>query len=91
MIPSFIKSSLYPHPSITPFHLSLSTSVFDSQSYHTIMSKETYGSEAPASNGHATYVDPTSGMGSKAGVMNEAGEIYGNIETAEEYGYVQRG
>ena len=55
------------------------------------MTKETYGDEAPGSNGHATYVDPASGMESKAGVMNEAGEIYGNIETAEEYGYVHRG
>jgi amino acid transporter len=55
------------------------------------MSKETYGDETPGSNGHATYIDPASGTENKAGVMNEAGEIYGNIETAEEYGYVHRG
>jgi amino acid transporter len=55
------------------------------------MPKEMYGDEAPGSNGHATYVDPVSGMESKAGVINEAGEIYGNIETAKEYGYVHRG
>lgn len=27
----------------------------------------------------------------KAGGLAEAGELYGNLETAEEYGYVQRG
>jgi yeast amino acid transporter len=57
------------------------------------MSNEKYDSETAGYNGHshATYVDPTTGMESKAGMLNEAGELYGNIETAEEYGYVTRG
>jgi amino acid transporter len=57
------------------------------------MSNERSDSEAPDydSHGHATYIDPTTGKESKAGVLNEAGELYGNIETAEEYGYVTRG
>lgn len=57
------------------------------------MSNERSDSETPDydSHGHATYIDPTTGMESKAGVLNEAGELYGNIETAEEYGYVTRG
>lgn len=42
------------------------------------------------SNNHNTYVDPT-GLESKSGRIAEAGELYGNIETAEEYGYVTRG
>jgi amino acid transporter len=57
------------------------------------MSNEKYDNESPdySGRGHATYVDPNTGVESKAGVFNEAGELYGNIETAEEYGYVTRG
>ncbi len=57
------------------------------------MSNEKSDSETQDYNGHgrATYVDPVTGVESKAGVLNEAGELYGNIETAEEYGYVTRG
>lgn len=56
------------------------------------MDKETYAvNESPTSNGHNTYVDPATGLESKSGRMNEAADIYGNIETAEEYGYVTRG
>jgi amino acid transporter len=49
--------------------------------------------ETPAYNGgsHAQYIDPATGHESKAGRIQEAGELYGNIETAEEYGYVTRG
>lgn len=48
--------------------------------------------ESPDYNGHAhaTYVDPP-GVESKQGRILEAGELYGNIQTAEEYGYVTRG
>jgi amino acid transporter len=57
------------------------------------MEKEPYNvDESPDYNGHshAHYVDP-SGVESKEGRIREAGELYGNIETAEEYGYVTRG
>jgi amino acid transporter len=57
------------------------------------MEKEQYNvDETPDYNGHthAQYVDP-SGVESKAGRILEAEELYGNIETAEEYGYVARG
>ncbi|PQE19160.1 putative general amino acid permease protein [Rutstroemia sp. NJR-2017a BBW] len=49
--------------------------------------------ETPAYNGgsHAQYIDPATGHESKVGRIQEAGELYGNIETAEEYGYVSRG
>lgn len=86
---SLIKSSQSPHPSLAisnTFALSKLPS-----DYIAIMSKEVYDNEAPSSNGRATYVEPATGMESKAGVLNEAGEIYGNLETAEEYGYVTRG
>ena len=55
--------------------------------------KEQYAvGEEPDYNGHAraTYVDP-SGVESKSGRILEAGELYGNLEEAEEYGYVTRG
>jgi amino acid transporter len=58
------------------------------------MSKETYlVNEVPAYDGHApeTYVEPVSGVESKSSALNKAGEIYGNIQTAEGYGYVTRG
>jgi amino acid transporter len=55
------------------------------------MSKETYTVDDYNGHSHATYVDPVSGVESKAGVLSEAGEIYGNLQTAEEYGYVTRG
>lgn len=41
-------------------------------------------------NGNAGYVNHD-GTESKAGRITEAGELYGNLETAEEYGYVARG
>jgi amino acid transporter len=40
---------------------------------------------------HATYVDPHTGIESNAVRMSEAAGIYGDFETAEEYGYVTRG
>jgi yeast amino acid transporter len=55
------------------------------------MSKETYNvSEVPGHDGHA-HDNHVSGAERKAGALNEAGEIYGNIQTAEDYGYVTRG
>lgn len=49
--------------------------------------------ETPDYNGHAhaTYVDPRTGIESKSGRLNEAAGLYGDVETAEEYGYVTRG
>ena len=58
------------------------------------MEKEQYNvSESPDYNGHAhnTYVDPQTGIESKSGRINEAAGLYGDFETAEEYGYVTRG
>jgi amino acid transporter len=58
------------------------------------MEKENYTVDAmPDFNGHATgqYVDPVTGQESKSGRFMEAGELYGNLQTAEEYGYVSRG
>ena len=58
------------------------------------MDKEQYNiSESTDYNGHhgPSYVDPRTGIESKEGRMIEATDIYGNIETAEEYGYVTRG
>ncbi|RFU29133.1 hypothetical protein B7463_g7206, partial [Scytalidium lignicola] len=49
-------------------------------------------SETPDYAAHnGGYIDPSTGIESKTGRIAEAGEIYGNIETAEEYGYVTRG
>jgi len=56
--------------------------------------KDGYSVDAsPDYNGHAhaTYVDPATGLESKEGRVQEAAELYGNIETAEEFGYVTRG
>lgn len=48
--------------------------------------------ETPEGNGHGGhYVDPVTGEETKSGRILEAGELYGNLETAEEYGYVSRG
>jgi len=49
--------------------------------------------ESPDYNGHAhaAYVDPANGIETKAGRIEEAAGLYGNIETAEQYGYVTRG
>lgn len=59
------------------------------------MEKEHYTvDDSPDYNGnhaHPQYVDPVTGHGTKGAAIQEAGEIYGNIETAEEYGYVSRG
>lgn len=59
------------------------------------MEKEHYDvNESPDYNGnhtHAQYVNPVTGHATQAGRVKEAGELYGNIETAEEYGYVSRG
>jgi amino acid transporter len=40
---------------------------------------------------HATYVDPATGIESKDGRILEASGVYGDVATAEEYGYVSRG
>lgn len=52
----------------------------------------THVGESPDYNGHGTphYVDP-SGVESKEGRLAEAVGIYGNVEIAEEMGYVTRG
>ncbi|PVH74167.1 hypothetical protein DL98DRAFT_519476 [Cadophora sp. DSE1049] len=59
------------------------------------MDKETYAvneaPESPGSNGHTNYIDPATGTENKTGRIQEAAAIYGDIETAEEYGYVTRG
>lgn len=61
------------------------------------MEKEHYNvdeSSSPDYNGNharAQYVDPVTGHATKSAGLQEAGELYGNIETAEEYGYVSRG
>jgi hypothetical protein len=58
------------------------------------MEKANYTVDAtPNFNSHATghYVEPVTGQESKSGRIMEAGELYGNLETAEEYGYVSRG
>ena len=47
--------------------------------------------ESPDSNGHTNYIDPAAGNETKTGRLKEAAAIYGDIETAEEYGYVTRG
>lgn len=39
---------------------------------------------------HPQYVDPY-GVESKQGRITEAAALYGDIQTAEEYGYVTRG
>lgn len=38
-----------------------------------------------------TRVDPSASVDMKDGRILEASEIYGDIETAEKYGYVSRG
>lgn len=44
-----------------------------------------------SSNGHPQYVDPVTGHEAKTGRIAEAADLYGNIQEAEEYGYVTRG
>lgn len=51
-------------------------------SYH---ANESYNGTRPQ------YVDPSTGIESKEGRMIEAAALYGDIQTAEEYGYVTRG
>ncbi|TVY49622.1 putative proline-specific permease [Lachnellula occidentalis] len=56
------------------------------------MEREKYTVDASSAyNGHAAYVDPATGVGNKSGPLTEAGELYGNLDTADEYGYVHRG
>ncbi|TVY31191.1 putative proline-specific permease [Lachnellula hyalina] len=56
------------------------------------MEKENYNvDESPSYNGRAAYVDPATGEVNKSDPMMEAGEVYGNSDTAEEFGYVHRG
>ena len=59
------------------------------------MDKEIYAvneaPESPDSNGLTNYNNSTIGSEAKTGRNNEAAAIYGDIETAEEYGYVTRG
>ncbi len=38
-----------------------------------------------------SYIDPVTGIENKEGRITEAAGLYGDIETAEEYGYVTRG
>ncbi|KAH6683029.1 amino acid permease/ SLC12A domain-containing protein [Halenospora varia] len=54
--------------------------------------KETYNvNESPTYSSPPAFVDPATGIESKSGRILEAGEIYGNLEEAEQYGYVTRG
>jgi yeast amino acid transporter len=58
------------------------------------MEKDQYNvAETPEYNGHThtDYVDPATHRESKSARLHAAGELYGDIETAEEYGYVARG
>ncbi|TVY93584.1 putative proline-specific permease [Lachnellula willkommii] len=56
------------------------------------MEKEQYTVDASSAyNSHAAYVDPATGAESKSGPVMEAGEMYGNLDTAEALGYVHRG
>jgi amino acid transporter len=57
------------------------------------MEKDTHYVADSPENGHApaAYVDPATGIESKTGRISEAADIYGDIETAEEFGYVTRG
>jgi amino acid transporter len=55
------------------------------------MPKDTYTVDDYNDQAHTAYVDPVSGVESKAIALSEAGEVYGNLQTAEEYGYVTRG
>jgi amino acid transporter len=58
------------------------------------MEKEQYNvAESPDYNGHPqnNYIDPATRRESKSGRIQEAGELYGDLATAEEYGYVTRG
>lgn len=80
------NSFLFPSPSLSHFNVN----IVDLEA----MEKENYTVEAtPGFHAHATghYVDPITGQESKSGRIMEAGELYGNLETAEEYGYVSRG
>ena len=49
--------------------------------------------ETPAFNGHqhADYVEEGRHGRKEAANIQEAGELYGDLATAEEYGYVVRG
>lgn len=56
--------------------------------------KEQYAvSDSADYNGHShnAYVDPHTGAETKAGRIEAAAEVYGSIDDAERYGYVQRG
>ena len=58
------------------------------------MEKDGYiAHESADYNGHGQpqYVDPATGIESKQGRIIEAAGLYGDIDTAEEYGYVTRG
>ena len=56
------------------------------------MEKENYNvDESPSYNGRAGHVIPATGEENKSDPMMEAGEVYGNSDTAEEFGYVHRG
>lgn len=41
--------------------------------------------------GGESLISPTKGIESKTARLQEASELYGNIATVEEYGYVTRG
>ncbi|TVY36209.1 putative proline-specific permease [Lachnellula subtilissima] len=56
------------------------------------MDKEHYNvDESPSYSGRAAYADPATGEENKSNPLVEAGEMYGNFDTAEEFGYVHRG
>ncbi|CAL3972564.1 unnamed protein product [Diplocarpon coronariae] len=51
------------------------------------------GSDSPTFDGHIrnTSVDPHISIENKSGGIQEAADLYGNLEEAEKYGYVTRG
>lgn len=54
------------------------------------MDKEAYHVDESYNGAHPQYVGDN-GVESKEGRINEAAAMYGDIQTAEEYGYVTRG
>lgn len=55
-----------------------------------IEEKDAYVNDSPSPTTSHHFVD-ANGQESKDGRIAEAADVYGNIATAEEYGYVKRG
>ena len=90
--PIYINQCQHPRKLLRPpLHLTFGPRQVD---ITTTMEKETYDvSSSPDHHGspNPQYVDPATGVESKSGRILEAGEIYGNLDDAEQYGYVARG